>query len=101
MSSMRFLPTSTGFVGTRTPIIEFSPPANEKIDYSGDNWDLGDEPAPLDTNKFSHLTIEEGEITFPPETILPHAETVAIECKLFASLFSPFIHHTDIVLMSF
>ena len=72
MSYTRFSEPSstTGFVGTTPPVIEIppspTPPSNEEVDTSGDDWNLGDESAPFDTSKFSHLIIEEGEITSLP-----------------------------------
>ena len=52
-------------MGTKPPFIEIppsavsSPPSNEEVDYSGDDFNFGDKPPPPDTRKFSHLTIEE------------------------------------------
>jgi len=50
---------TTGLMGTRPPVIEIplspvsSPPSDEVIDYSIDDFDFGDKPPPPNTNKFS------------------------------------------------
>ena len=70
-------PTTT-FVGTRPPVIEIppslTPSSDEEVDYSRDDFDFNGEPAPPSTNKFSHLTIEEMEVTSLIETVLPPTE---------------------------
>ena len=75
-------------VGTKPPFIKIppssvsSPPSNEEVDYSGDDFNFGDKPPPPDTSKFSHLTIEEIEVTSLTETVLPPAEIASTEDKL-------------------
>ena len=65
---------TTGLVGTRPPVIEIlpspvsSPPSDEEVDYSGDDFDFGDAP-PLDTSKFSYWTAEDMEVTSSMETV--------------------------------
>ena len=54
-----------------------TPPSNEEVDYSGDDFDFADEPAPPDTSKFSHLTIEKGKITSLTEMLSPPTEIVS------------------------
>jgi len=50
-------------VGTRPPVIGIPPSLtpSDEVDYSGDDFDWGNKcPAPLDTIKIFHLTVEEG-----------------------------------------
>jgi len=75
-----------------------SPPSDVKVDYSRDDIDFDDEPPPPDTSKFSHLAVEEMEVTSPTEMVLSFAEIPSTEGNFWLrSTF--FAHHVDIFLM--
>ena len=52
--------------------------------YSGEEIDFGDEPALLDTSKFSHIT-EEEILGYDPVTASPIEMIAATEGAFFAS----------------
>jgi len=110
MSSMGFLEPSptTGFVGTRPPVIEIPPSliplSNEEVDYSRDDFYFGDELAPPDTSKFSHLTVEEGETTSPAEMVSPLMEINSMKGNFWfhsSSFLTLYKHLFNVLLMTF
>ena len=57
-------PTS-GLINGKAPAIEASfvqvpsSSSEEQVDFLGDEYDFGDQPAPLDTSKYLHISEEE------------------------------------------
>ena len=58
---------------------------SEELDYSGDDLEFSyDYEPPLpDTSKYSHLIVEDMEVTSPAKTNLPPAEITSTEGKLW------------------
>ena len=64
--------------------------SEEHFDLSGDEFNFGDEPALLDTNKFTHIFEEEMQVDVPT-LVPPSGEVAATEGISFTSLVLFFI----------
>ena len=89
---------TTGLVGGKTPttgasLIQVSSSSSEeRVDYSGDDHDFSNEPAPrLDNSKFSHIIEEETQMAasgteLPLEILLPLRILFLLQSSLFSSI---------------
>ena len=50
------------------PSLVSSPWLEKEVDYFGEDINFGYEPPPTDTNKFSHLVVEDMKVTSSTET---------------------------------
>jgi len=72
--------------------------SEKHVDYSGDDHDLRNDPAPrLDTSKFSHL-MEEKTQAAASEMKLPLGDTTTTEGTLSTPIIAFLFHHTNLVL---
>ena len=93
LSTLRVIepnPTTRVFSGkvsiAETSCVELSSSSSEEHGYySGEEVNFGDEPALLDTSKFSHITEEEIQ-GYDPVTALPIAMIAATKGTFFALL---------------
>jgi len=75
---------TTGLINGKVSITEIpsiqvlSSSSKEHVDYKGDKLDSGDEPAPPNTSKFSHISEEEMRVDVL-ETSLPLEGTATVE----------------------
>ena len=92
---------TTGLISGKVSITEvpstqiLSSSSEEHVDYSRDELDFGDEPAPSDTSKFSHILEEEMRVDVP-ETSLPLEGSATVEG--ISSIPLVFFLHMNIIL---
>ena len=93
---------TTGLVGGKAPItgtslIQVSSSlSEERVDYSGDDYYFGHEPAPsLDVSKFSHMKEKEIQVVVP-ETELPLGKTATTKGILFIPFITLLVKHIDV-----
>ena len=79
---------TTGFVLNKpaaidVPLYPISSPHSEgEVDYFREDVDFGYDPHHPDTSKFSHLVIEDMEVTPPTETVSCYADITSTESKI-------------------
>ena len=62
----------------------------EQVDFSGDEYDFGDQPSPPDTSKYSHIFEKEMQVDVPA-TAPPSGEVATTEGISFIPLDHYFI----------